>query len=331
MDISGTLERYKRGSMHTSSHQHSTTETLIEFPDNTLLQQLVGIHNAHLKRLEKKFDLKIHLRGNVMSIVGDEQAIKEVESLLQVLYQKLQEGDDIDSIRIDDQVSKKMTKKDTEIRIRLKTEERTIVPRNQRQVDFVNLLQKNELVFALGPAGTGKTYMAVAMGVSLLLAGKVSRIILSRPAIEAGEKLGFLPGDMKEKVDPYLRPLYDALHDMIQASNLEKLMNSEVIEVAPLAFMRGRTLSHSYIILDEAQNTTVMQMKMFLTRLGEGSRMVVTGDMSQIDLPAHQQSGLVDAAQRFHNIPSIGFMTFGSQDVVRHPLVARIADAYDKS
>jgi phosphate starvation-inducible PhoH-like protein len=201
--------------------------------------------------------------------------------------------------------------------------------RSPGQRGYLQALRERDMVFALGPAGSGKTYLAVAMGVSLLLAGKVERIVLSRPAVEAGEKLGFLPGDMKEKIDPYLRPLYDALHDMIPAEQIANRMESGEIEIAPLAFMRGRTLAHCYVILDEAQNTTAMQMRMFLTRLGEGSRMVVTGDPSQIDLPGGQKSGLADAVDTLKDVNGIRFVRLTSQDVVRHDLVTRIVEAYD--
>jgi phosphate starvation-inducible PhoH-like protein len=214
------------------------------------------------------------------------------------------------------------------MKIYLKSTNKSILPRSPSQETFIEAMENNELVFGIGPAGTGKTYLAVAMGASLLMSGKVERLILSRPAIEAGERLGFLPGDLKEKVDPYLRPIYDALYEMFPRTQVEKLISSGTIEIAPLAFMRGRTLSHAYVILDEAQNTTPLQMKMFLTRLGEGSRMVVTGDVTQIDLPSQQESGLVDAQKRFKNIPSIAFVEFGSDDVVRHPLVSKIVKAY---
>lgn len=305
----------------------NSKETFLEFMDNQLLQQLVGSHNTHLKKLEKQVNVKISLRGNILTLKGDEPSINHAEAVLKSLYESLEKGQEMTSSKVDDHLYQG-EEDDSEIKIRLRTAERTIVPRNKAQADFIRHLQTKELVFGLGPAGTGKTYMAVAMGVSLLMQGKVDRLILSRPAIEAGEKLGFLPGDLKEKVDPYLRPIYDALYEMFHETHVEKLMESGTIEVAPLAFMRGRTLAHSYIILDEAQNTTTMQMKMFLTRLGEGSRMVITGDSTQIDLPFQQKSGLIDAHERLRDIDSIAFMEFKDTDVVRHPLVGHIVRAY---
>ncbi len=305
----------------------SSKETFLEFMDNQLLQQLVGSHNTHLKKLEKQVNVKISLRGNILTLKGDQPSIDHAEAVLKSLYEALEKGHEMTSSKVDDHMYQS-AEDYSEIKIRLRTAERTIVPRNKAQADFIRHLQTKELVFGLGPAGTGKTYMAVAMGVSLLMQGKVDRLILSRPAIEAGEKLGFLPGDLKEKVDPYLRPIYDALYEMFHETHVEKLMESGTIEVAPLAFMRGRTLAHSYIILDEAQNTTTMQMKMFLTRLGEGSRMVITGDSTQIDLPFQQKSGLIDAHERLRDIDSIAFMEFKDTDVVRHPLVGHIVRAY---
>ena len=306
----------------------SILENILEFSNNQLLQQLVGSHNEHLKKLESQFQIKVCLRGNVISLVGDEPKIQQAETVLKNLYNLLETGGKMTQSDVANHCAE-MSGDQVDIKIKLKTEDRVIIPRNKSQAHFVNMLQQQDLVFGVGPAGTGKTYMAVAMGVSLLMAGRVDRLVLSRPAIEAGEKLGFLPGDLKEKIDPYLRPIFDALHDMFSASSLEKLMASDIIEVAPLAFMRGRTLSHSYIILDEAQNTTAMQMKMFLTRLGENSRMVVTGDVTQIDLPSHQKSGLVDALEKVEHIKSIGIMRFSEKDVVRHPLVAEVLKAYD--
>ncbi|MDE0390771.1 MAG: PhoH family protein, partial [Rhodospirillales bacterium] len=210
-----------------------------------------------------------------------------------------------------------------------RTRKRPVSPRSPRQADYVRAMMENELVFGLGPAGTGKTYLAVAMAVSLYLAGRVERIVLSRPAVEAGEHLGFLPGDLKDKIDPYLRPLYDALHDMLPADLVARRIDSAEIEIAPLAFMRGRTLSQAFVILDEAQNTTPLQMKMFLTRLGEGSRMVVTGDLTQVDLPAGARSGLRHAVSTLEGLSGVSFIRFGTADVMRHSLVTRILEAYD--
>src|SRR3954454_6695249 len=211
-----------------------------------------------------------------------------------------------------------------------RTRKRRIAPRSAAQAAYVKAMREHELVFGLGPAGTGKTYLAVAAAVDLLMTGRVERIILSRPAVEAGERLGFLPGDLREKVDPYLRPIFDALNDMLPAEQLARRLGTGEIEVAPLAFMRGRTLSHAFVILDEAQNTTPVQMKMFLTRMGEGTRMVITGDLSQIDLPPGQRSGLRDALDTLEGLPGVGVTRFTARDVVRHPLVAAIVDAYDQ-
>ena len=207
---------------------------------------------------------------------------------------------------------------------------RSIRPKTLNQKRYVETIDQNTITFGIGPAGTGKTYLAVAQAVAMLQTGQVDRIVLSRPAVEAGERLGFLPGDMKEKVDPYLRPLYDALHDMMPGDQVIRRLGTGEIEVAPLAFMRGRTLAHAFVILDEAQNTTPVQMKMFLTRMGEGTRMVITGDLSQIDLPPGQRSGLRDALETLEGVPGIGVVRFDVRDVVRHPLVARIVDAYER-
>src|SRR6185503_18267774 len=215
-------------------------------------------------------------------------------------------------------------------RVMIRTRKKTIVPRSAMQTPYMEALARDEMIFGLGPAGTGKTYLVVAQAVSQLIAGSVDRLILSRPAVEAGERLGFLPGDMKEKVDPYLRPLYDALHDMMPAEQVVRRLTSGEIEVAPLAFMRGRTLAHAYAILDEAQNTTAVQMKMWLTRMGEGTRMVVTGDLTQVDLPGGVRSGLRDALDTLEGVPGIAVTRLGTRDVVRHPLVARIVEAYDQ-
>lgn len=302
------------------------SERVIEFSDNRTVQDLVGAQNESLRSIESRFGIKVSLRGNVITLVGHDKKITAAHEMILEQYAALQKGSPSEMASFSPSVSTGFG----DVRIRLKTENRTVVPRSDRQAEFVNLLQNKDLVFGLGPAGTGKTYMAVAVGVSMLVSGAVDRLILSRPAIEAGERLGFLPGDLKEKVDPFLRPIFDALHDMLSPATLEKLMASNIIEVAPLAFMRGRTLSHAFVILDEAQNTTEMQMKMLLTRLGENSRMVITGDLSQIDLPHPQNSGLADAVRRLKKVKEIGFMTFKEEDVVRHPLVRSILKAYDR-
>lgn len=306
----------------------SISKLSLVFSDNHILQQLVGVQNSYLKRLETHLHVKIYSRGNVLLVQGEEQAVEKAKTILTQLEKRLKQGDSIDHNDVDGTIRMHPVAQGGNMKIYLKATNKSILPRSPSQKIFMEAMENNELVFGIGPAGTGKTYLAVAMGASLLMAGKVERLILSRPAIEAGERLGFLPGDLKEKVDPYLRPIYDALYEMFPSVQVEKLISSGAIEIAPLAFMRGRTLAHAYIILDEAQNTTPLQMKMFLTRLGEGSRMVITGDVTQIDLPSQQESGLLDAQKRFKNIPSISFIEFGADDVVRHPLVAKIVKAY---
>ena len=321
------------------AHTDSSHRLAITFPDNRLLQLLVGEHDVHLARL----GTYLHVRaeggpGNVISITGDETDCAIAEKVLNSLYARLEQGHAIDAGDIDGAIRLAMARPDQE-RAKtdgeapgpeLKTWRKTIRPRSAMQTDYFRTLMSKELVFGLGPAGTGKTYLAVAMAVSMMRTGSVEKIILSRPAVEAGEKLGFLPGDMKEKVDPYLQPLYDALDDMMPHDQVARRMEQGQIEVAPLAFMRGRTLSNAFVILDEAQNTTSMQMKMFLTRLGENSRMVITGDPSQVDLPPHTPSGLAVAERVLSGVKGIGFVRFTEADVVRHELVKRIVGAYDK-
>jgi phosphate starvation-inducible PhoH-like protein len=285
----------------------------------------------NIARLEQRLPVSIVTRGNEIFIQGESDAdVRTAATVLERLYEQLQGGHSIDREDVD--AALRMVQGDVvdagfvrEVR----TDRRSIMPRSPNQAAYLRLLEQRDLVFALGPAGTGKTYLAVAAAVSFMRQRRVERIILSRPAVEAGERLGFLPGDLKEKVDPYLRPLYDALQDMLPDGKLQTRIEQGEIEIAPLAFMRGRTLSHAFVILDEAQNTTPAQMKMFLTRLGEGSRMVVTGDPSQIDLPAGAPSGLADAAARLQGIQEIGMVVFDKSDVVRHPLVTRIVEAYE--
>lgn len=310
----------------------------IEFDDNQGLMSLVGPQDRNIKRMEQKLSVSIALRGNQIAITGNEPEITYAKSALQYLFSQFLKGrsleiEDVDtSIRL---VSASVTFDRDGItseagEISIPTKRRIVFPRSVRQAEYIKMMQTYDLVFGLGPAGTGKTYLAVAYGVSLLLSGQIDRIILSRPAVEAGEKLGFLPGDMREKVDPYLRPLYDAMHDMLPAEQVVKRMSNGEIEVAPLAFMRGRTLSNAFVILDEAQNTTPIQMKMFLTRLGMNSRMVITGDLTQVDLPAGVLSGLKDAIRALEGVKEIGYLTFGEDDVVRHSLVSKIVYAYDQ-
>ena len=316
-------------------------ESLIEFPDNRLLIDLCGAYDQHLAAIEKALDVQIIRRGNQLAILGSAAGLDEVTEILKALYQRLEAGRTIEPGDIDRElrmqgdgengVDRKVDQLEmfSSEKFEIKTRKKIIEPRTDAQKAYVASLFSNELAFGIGPAGTGKTYLAVAVGVSMFIAGKVDKIILSRPAVEAGEKLGYLPGDMKEKVDPYMQPLYDALDDFIPSKQLARLFEEKQIEIAPLAFMRGRTLSNAFVVLDEAQNATSMQMKMFLTRLGEGSRMVITGDRSQVDLPRGVTSGLADAERLLHSIEKISFNYFTSKDVVRHPLVAAIIDAYE--
>ncbi len=299
------------------------------FDDNALLALLYGNHDRNLVRIEQLASVQLSARGNQLAISGSADDAAIAHKALSGLYERLKRGLSIEAADVDAAVRFAKSGAEGGDGESIHTRRRTVQARSPGQRGYLQALRERDMVFALGPAGSGKTYLAVAMGVSLLLAGKVERIVLSRPAVEAGEKLGFLPGDMKEKIDPYLRPLYDALHDMIPAEQIANRMESGEIEIAPLAFMRGRTLAHCYVILDEAQNTTAMQMRMFLTRLGEGSRMVVTGDPSQTDLPGGQKSGLADAVDTLKDVNGIRFVRLTSQDVVRHDLVTRIVEAYD--
>ena len=310
----------------------------VEFDDNNGLSSLVGPQDHNILRIEQRLGVSIAVRGNKIAITGSEPEINYAKSALKYLYSQFLKGRFLDSEEVDAAIRlvtasvpfdrEGPTGENGEISI--PTKRRNVFPRSARQAEYIKTMQTYDLVFGLGPAGTGKTYLAVAYGVSLLLSGQIDRIILSRPAVEAGEKLGFLPGDMREKIDPYLRPLYDALHDMLPVEQVEKRMSNGEIEVAPLAFMRGRTLSNAFVILDEAQNTTPIQMKMFLTRLGMNSRMVITGDLTQVDLPSGVLSGLKDALRALEGVKEIGYLTFGEEDVVRHSLVSKIVHAYDQ-
>ncbi|MDQ2089501.1 PhoH family protein [Marimonas arenosa] len=314
-------------------------EHLIEFPDNRLLIELCGEYDRNLAEIEQKLGVQILRRGNQVAVIGDAASAGEAISVLTALYERLESGRNIESGDVDrelrmDTGSGGDAGDQLEMfrggRVEIRTRKKTVEPRTDAQKSYVQSLFENELGFGIGPAGTGKTYLAVAVGVNMFIEGHVDRIILSRPAVEAGEKLGYLPGDMKEKVDPYMQPLYDALNDFLPGKQLAKLIEEKRIEIAPLAFMRGRTLANAFVVLDEAQNATTMQMKMFLTRLGEGSRMVVTGDRSQVDLPRGVASGLADAERLLKGIGGISFNYFTAKDVVRHPLVAAIIEAYDK-
>lgn len=310
----------------------------IVFEDNALIPMLYGDDDAHLSRLEKHYDVEVSSRGNVLAIEGKPQNVEKVRQVLETLYADLRKGNTVDMQQVDVAIRMSGGKKQRDEGpsfgggddVFIKTMKKTVKPYSEMQAEYIRALGRNDLVFALGPAGTGKTYLAVAMAVALFNSGKVEKIVLSRPAVEAGEKLGFLPGDLKEKVDPYMRPLYDALFDMMPAERLTRYMENGEIEVAPLAFMRGRTLANSFIILDESQNTTATQMKMFLTRLGQNARMVVTGDLTQTDLPRDVKSGLADATRKLSGLDGVEIIHFGDADVVRHELAARIIQAYDE-
>ncbi len=306
----------------------------VQFNDNMLLPLLLGDHDRHLVRIEQALGVRMSCRGNRVAIAGDAAKVEVAQTALRDLWRRLERGQSVG--RPDVEAAIKMADVETDPRLPLsdlpaiRTRRGAVGPRSPGQARYMDALAAHEMVFGVGPAGTGKTYLAVAQAVAMLQAGKVDRIVLSRPAVEAGERLGFLPGDMKEKVDPYLRPLYDALHDMMPADQVIRRLTSGEIEVAPLAFMRGRTLAHSFAILDEAQNTTAVQMKMFLTRMGEGTRMVITGDLTQVDLPSGVRSGLRDALDTLEGVQGIDVVRFENRDVVRHPLVGRIVDAYDQ-
>lgn len=306
-----------------------------ELYNNLLIQQLVGPQDGNLRLIEKILGVEISSFGNQINIKGNQDAIDQAKTAVDILYNKVSKGIDVGEEEV--KAAVRMSNAGAEIideqnlnDIVLKTKKRHIYPRSATQAQYIQEMMKNELVFGLGPAGTGKTYLAVALAVSMMLEGKIDKIILSRPAVEAGENLGFLPGDLKEKVDPYLRPLYDALYEMLPAEQVDKKIAIGEIEIAPLAFMRGRTLTNAFVILDEAQNTTPMQMKMFLTRLGENSRMVVNGDLSQVDLPRGVISGLRDALDTLKETQGISSVRFTATDVVRHGLVAKIVKAYEE-
>ncbi|MBK5932715.1 phosphate starvation-inducible protein PhoH [Rhodovulum imhoffii] len=317
-------------------------ETLLEFPDNRLLIDLCGEFDRNLAQIEHQLEVHILRRGNRLSVLGDEAARTRAAEVLNQLYGRLEAGRSVAAGEIDGAIrlydspetgarAGDQLEMFQRGRIEIHTRKKLVEPRTEAQKAYVQALFGHELAFGIGPAGTGKTYLAVAAAVNMFTGGQVDRIILSRPAVEAGERLGFLPGDMKDKVDPYMQPLYDALHDFLPGRQLTRLIEEKKIEIAPLAFMRGRTLSNAFVVLDEAQNATRMQMKMFLTRLGEGSRMVITGDSSQVDLPRGVTSGLADAQALLRGVEGISFSYFTARDVVRHPLVARIIQAYDKA
>ncbi len=318
----------------------SPPEAAIEFPDNKLLIDLCGEYDRNLAEIERVLGVQIVRRGNLLAVLGEAGPATEAKTVLRALYARLEGGKEVAFADVDRELRMGGDEGDAELdgdqlemfkggTVEIRTRKKLVEPRTDAQKAYVRSLFANELAFGIGPAGTGKTYLAVAVGVNMFIEGHVDRIILARPAVEAGEKLGYLPGDMKDKVDPYMQPLYDALNDFLPGKQVAKLIEEKRIEIAPLAFMRGRTLSNAFVVLDEAQNATSMQMKMFLTRLGEGSRMVITGDRTQIDLPRGVPSGLADAERLLTHIQQISFNYFTSRDVVRHPLVAAIIEAYE--
>jgi len=315
------------------------------FEDNRLVPVLYGEQNVHLKKIEDALDVQIINRGNELFINGHNA--DSARQIIEALWAKLQQGQEVDIHSVDsalrffeerqgNRADKKNGKENNQTsrnfidsEQQIVTQKKKIISRTPMQASYIQAMKTNKLAFGIGPAGTGKTYLAIAMAVSLLEKGDVERIILCRPAVEAGERIGFLPGEMKEKMDPYMRPLYDALHDTMAADKILKKLAVDEIEIAPLAFMRGRTLNNAFVILDEAQNSTTMQMLMFLTRMGESSRMVITGDASQTDLPSGVRSGLMDAVETLDGVEGIGFVRFTTKDVVRDRLVAKIIEAYD--
>lgn len=329
--------------------KHTDQPVTLDFHDNRLLPLLYGEHNAHLDYIEGELGVDIISRGNTLTIHGDRRNTQTAEIVLDMLWQKLEKKQDVTINEVDSAVrfargeKSQLTRDDG----RMKPEHysrdkffdekaavktgggRMINPRTPNQAAYIDMMRQKDMVFGIGPAGTGKTFLAVATAVAMYQEGLVKRMVFTRPAVEAGERLGFLPGDLLEKIDPYLRPIYDALHEMMPADIVQKKIAAGDIEIAPLAFMRGRTLKDAFVILDEAQNTTSMQMKMFLTRMGEGTRMVINGDPTQIDLPPGAPSGLKEAITILGNIEEIGFMQFSSSDVVRHKLVSRIIESYD--
>jgi phosphate starvation-inducible PhoH-like protein len=310
------------------------------FDDNTLLPELFGPNNDHLNRIERALGVTISTLGNQIMIEGTADATQKAQEAFDALWDRLENDMPVSDSDVDAALRIATSKADRETRNmamaafadkprKVVTQRKHITPRSTTQAAYLAAIEKHAMVFGIGPAGTGKTYLAVAAGVQLLTEGKVEKLIFSRPAVEAGEHLGFLPGDMQEKIDPYLRPVYDALNDMLPQDQVVRMIAGKQIEIAPLAFMRGRTLADAYVVLDEAQNTTAMQMKMFLTRMGERSKMVINGDITQTDLPNHQISGLQEAERLLRPVKDIAFIEFTSADVVRHPLVAKIIEAYD--
>ena len=308
----------------------------LSFPGHEYMRALCGEHNANVKLLEKRIGLSIHVRGNVLLLRGGNWEVELADKVLNQLYELLEANyplylNDVEyAIRILSSNQSVNLKEIFRDEVYISSKKKIITPKTINQKVYIDSIRKFDIVFGIGPAGTGKTYLAMAMAVSSLIKKEINRVVLARPAVEAGERLGFLPGDLYEKVNPYLRPLYDALHDMMDFENASRLLDQGIIEVAPLAFMRGRTLNDSFVILDEAQNVTPEQMKMFLTRLGFGSKTVITGDVTQTDLPNGKASGLIEAKEILSDVKGIQFAYFSREDVVRHPLVQEIIDAYEK-
>jgi phosphate starvation-inducible protein PhoH and related proteins len=328
----------RKPSAPSAPHADERARLEIEFDKPQLLGPLFGQYDQNLIAIENRLGVYIAARGNRLSIEGEAESAARARDVLTGLYNRLVQGQPIDIGDVEGAIAlsndpslEGLVRADDgkPAPVVIRTRRKTIVPRSPTQVRYMEALNREDIIFALGPAGTGKTYLAVAQAVQQLVAGSVDRLILSRPAVEAGERLGFLPGDMKEKVDPYLRPLYDALYDMLPSEQVERRIASGEIEIAPLAFMRGRTLASAFVILDEAQNTTPLQMKMMLTRFGQGSRMVICGDPNQVDLPPQTRSGLADAVEKLEGIQGIATVRFSAAEVVRHPIVGRIVEAYD--
>ena len=333
--------------MKTNKQNNNSKEVLITYGNddsinvnifnNKILMEIAGSFDNNLKELEKISGSKIFFRGNSIAIKGDKYANEKVKDAIEYLINRFRIDKKIDKDDIITSLNRDMiqdTKNQSTVQSLgevIKTPKRSVIPKSKKQKEYVRALRTNQIVMSLGPAGTGKTYLAVAVALSMLLEKKVERIILSRPAVEAGEKLGFLPGDMKDKIDPYLRPLYDSLYDLLDYDKIQRKIESGAIEIAPLAFMRGRTLKNSFAILDEAQNATEIQIKMFLTRIGENSKLVVNGDPSQVDLPNKNQSGLIKSKAILKGIKEISVINFDHQDVMRHPLVTKIVEAYQNN